>query len=618
MNKFPKILVALTISILLLSCGNENVVRYDLPDYSGVAPLKIVYDSIKIVGDPGEFKVDKSVVKQEEGVYLVTFDFSSETPSELIPVTVQFNFPSIDIMGYWNPGMGVDKVNFWSNRFTSKASRNAPVMAYYNNGLQNRITMALSDALNKSDISCYLKEEDVNFYPRFTLFSERMPLTTFYSITLRIDTRPIPYFEAINDVATWWADMPEYKPMFVPDDAKKPMYSTWYSYHQNISMEEIVKECKIASALGCDAVIVDDGWQTVDGNRGYAYTGDWYPERIPNMKEFVEAVHNENMKFILWYSLPFIGENARNFQKFKGKYLNYWDSQGTYVLDPRYPEVREFIVNTYVNAIKEWNLDGFKLDFIGRFTANENTKLTKENGRDYASVNEATDALMTEVTKTLTKIKPDILIEFRQPYIGPLMRKYGNMFRGVDCPNNAVANRLEVTNLRILSQNTAVHSDMFIWRVEEPVEKAALQILNILYSVPQLSVRLEEVPEPHLDMIRYWFDYWNKNREVLLEGSFYPSNPGANYPVLTAAANGHQITTIYDDIVVTVMENISSIDVINARDNTTVAVNFQSPFKGKIKIIDCEGNLIHEENVNLHAGISSISIPRSGMAQFEK
>ena len=617
MKKFPKVLIVLILSALLFSCGNHSVVSYDTPDYSGVNPIPIVTDSIKIIGDTGEFEIDKSVVEKEAGVYLVTFNFTAETPSELVPVTIRFNFPSVDVMGFWNPGMGVDKVNFWSNRFTSKASRNAPVMAYYNNGLQNRITMALSDALNKSDISCYLKEEDVNFYPRFHLFGEKMPLTRSYSITLRIDTRPIPYFEAINDVASWWADMPEYKPMYVPDDAKKPMYSTWYSYHQNISMEEIVNECKIASSLGCDAVIIDDGWQTKDGNRGYAYTGDWYPERIPNMKEFVDAVHNENMKFILWYSLPFIGEKAKNYPRFKGKYLTYWDSQGTYVLDPRYPEVREFIVNTYITALEEWNLDGFKLDFIGRFTANDETKLTKENGRDYASVNEATDALMTEVTDRLTELKPDILIEFRQPYIGPLMRKYGNMFRGVDCPNNAVANRLEITNLRILSQNTAVHSDMFIWRNEEPVEKAALQILNILYSVPQLSVRLDEVPNSHLDMIRYWFDYWNANKHILIDGNFYPSNPGANYPVLTAIDEGHQITTIYDDIVVTVMENTTSLDIINARDNTEVVVNFSSPFRGNIKIIDCEGNQVYKKKINLQAGISSIKIPRSGMAQFK-
>ena len=65
---------------------------------------------------------------------------------------------------------------------------------------------------------------------------------------------------------------------------------------------------------------------------------------------------------------------------------------------------------------------------------------------------------------------------------------------------------------------------MFIWRKEEPVEDAAMQILNILYSVPQLSVRLEDIPNSHLDMIRYWFEYWNSNKEVLLEDPVYPAS----------------------------------------------------------------------------------------------
>ncbi len=606
----------LILGVLVSSCDFKGIKPYDVQRCSPPSPIHISMDSIKIVGDPGDFSVDKIAEETKDGLYHITFTFSSEKPSELKPVSIQFNFPSIDIMGFWNPGMGVDKVNFWSNGFTSKASRNAPVFSYYNNALQNRITVALSDALNKSEISCYLKEEDVHFYPRVYLFDEKMPKTTSYAITIRIDTRTLPYFETINDVATWWAEMPEYKPMFIPDDARKPMYSTWYSYHQNITRDDIVNECKIASSLGCEAVIIDDGWQTNDGNRGYAYTGDWYPERIPNMKEFVEAIHNENMKFLLWYSLPFIGEKAKNYPEFKGKYLTYWDSQGTYVLDPRYPEVREFIINTYVTALREWNLDGFKLDFIGRFTANDKTILTKENGRDYASVNEATDALMTEVTYRLTEIKPDILIEFRQPYIGPLMRKYGNMFRGVDCPNNAVANRLEVTNLRILSQNTAVHSDMFIWRSEEKVEKAALQILNILYSVPQLSVRLEEVPDSHLEMIKYWFGYWNKNREILLDGDFHPSNPGANYPVLTAAADGHQITTIYDDIVVTVFDNTKKIDIINAKESTRVVMETHSPVIGILEVTDCTGNIIYEQEISLTAGIHSFDVPCSGMLRI--
>lgn len=611
------ILIYLCLSLFIISCGQNSIPDYKITNSEKASSVEIHADSIKIKGELGSFTVDRKVSEEVNGVQLITFTFSSVKAAELQPITLEFNFPSADINGYWNPSMNVDKVNYWNSAYTSKASRYAPVFSFYNNALENRITFALSDALNMAEISSYIREEDVNFYPRIKLFKEKMPKTTHYEVTLRIDTRPLAYYETINDVASWWANDPRYKPMFVPDGAKKPMYSTWYSYHQSITAEEIVAECKIAKELGCEAVIVDDGWQTKDGNRGYAYTGDWNPDRIPDMKSFVDAVHAEGMQFILWYSLPFMGEKAKNYPKFKGKYLNYWNGQGTYVMDPRYPEVREYIVNTYIKAIQDWNLDGFKLDFIGRFTANSDTKLTKENGRDYASVNEATDALMTEVTNKLTELKPDILIEFRQPYIGPLMRKYGNMFRGVDAPNNAVANKIETTNLRILSQNTAVHSDMFIWRGEETVESAALQILNILYSVPQLSVRLEEIPEQHLSMIKYWFAYWNTNRKVLLDAKFIPSNPGANYPILTAISDQKQITTAYEDVIVQIEGKVSELDIVNAKASTEIALSLNHAIHAEMTVRDCEGTMIFKKQVKLSKGLNSLKVPASGMISLE-
>ncbi len=606
------ILSIFILSILLISCQNEINLTYKATESAPKESIKIKADNIQIVGDLKDFSLNKSI-ENIDGVQLITYSFSSEMASELPPLSIKFDFASVDINGFWNPGISADKVNYYSSALTSKASRYAPILSYYNNALQNRVTIALSDALNQSEIISYLKEEDVKFHPEIKLFRERMPKTKFYEITLRIDTRAIPYYEAIYDVATWWVDFSNYNPMHVPDNAIKPMYSTWYSYHQNITAEEIVAECRIAKSLGCEAVIVDDGWQTKDGNRGYAYTGDWKPDRIGDMKAFVDGVHDEGMQFILWYSLPFVGENAENYPRFKGKYLRYWDGQGTYVLDPRYPEVRAFIVNTYITAMNEWNVDGFKLDFIGRFTAVENTKLTKENGRDFASVNEATDALMTEITDKLTSINPNILIEFRQPYIGPLMRKYGNMFRGVDAPNNAVANRVETTNLRILSQNTAVHSDMFIWRVEEPVESAALQILNILFSVPQLSVRLAEIPDVHLNMIRYWFDYWNKNSDVLMKGKFIPSNPVANYPMLTAVKNKIQISAVYEDMLVNVAGDIDRIDVINAKASKSIIINLKNSISAQVQISDCEGSILLDKNAKLKSGIQSFEVPASGM-----
>ena len=109
-------------------------------------------------------------------------------------------------------------------------------------------------------------------------------------------------------------------------------------------------------------------------------------------------------------------------------------------------------------------------------------------------------------------IDPEVMIEFRQPYIGPLMRKYGNMFRAGDAPNAYVANRVRTIDLRLLSGETAVHSDMIMWHPDEPVERAALQLLNVMFSVPQVSVRLGEIPRPHLDMVTFYTGYWSENR----------------------------------------------------------------------------------------------------------
>ena len=123
----------------------------------------------------------------------------------------------------------------------------------------------------------------------------------------------------------------------------------------------------VAKQLGFESIIVDDGWQTLDSRRGYAFTGDWEPERMPDMKGFVDGCHDLGVKVVLWYAVPFMGKNAKAAARFKDKTLRFDDRLGPYVLDPRYPEVRQYLVDTYVRAIRDWGIDGFKLDFIERF-----------------------------------------------------------------------------------------------------------------------------------------------------------------------------------------------------------------------------------------------------------
>ena len=166
-------------------------------------------------------------------------------------------------------------------------------------------------------------------------------------------------------------------------------------------------------------------------------------------------------------------------------------------------------------------------------------------GRDILSLPLAVDTLLSDVMARLRKLKPEILIEFRQSYIGPAIRKYGNMFRAADCPADVLSNRVRTLDLRLLSGNTAVHSDMLEWNMSTPVESAALQILNILFSVPQISIRFADLPEDHRKMVRFWLDFARDNKDVLLKGELFPYHPELNYPLVIAKNDAKQVAAVY-------------------------------------------------------------------------
>ena len=582
------------------------------------APLPVVeFDpaSPALEEKPRGFDVEWTHKMPVNGVHIVTLTLQAKKPEIPEKMTVKFKFPSVGVEGFWNPNLNVDKANYYRNSVTSRSTRYAPVSCFYDSQNLNRITVACSDALNKVIFRSYLKEEDAYFHCSFTLFDERQAAIDRYSVEFRFDTRPLPYYDAVKGVSRWWEKREQYRPAAVPEHARMPMYSTWYSFHQNLDVAAVVNECRLAKLAGFEAVIVDDGWQTMDSHRGYAYTGDWKPVRIGDMKAFVDQVHKLNMKFLLWYSVPFIGEKAENFERFKGKYLRYWNGQGAWVLDPRYPDVREFIIDTYETALKNWRLDGFKLDFIGFFTTDENTVMTADGGRDYASVNRAVDRLMTDIMARLKAIEPNIMIEFRQPYIGPLMRKYGNMFRAADCPNNAVVNRVRTTDIRLLCGTTAAHSDMYMWHPSEPAAHAASQLLNVLFSVPQLSVRLDSIPDDHTRMIEFWTNYWRDNRHILLDGEFQPGSPHALYPVIQSKGNDKIIVALYNDMVAYIDNSWGEdIDIVNGKQSVALAVSITKEIRrASIRVYDCFGHEKSFVQKRLPAGIHQFSVPPSGL-----
>jgi len=580
---------------------------------------------IEVAGDLQGFALDWRVETLAEGLEVAALRLTRPQPQAPPKLTLKWALPSHDVAGHWmtgrelNKGLRPDWVG--SRLQPSMFARQAPVSALFGSDDRNVLTFAVSDALNTVVSGSGVREEDGMIYNEVTLFGERHESVAEYGVRLRLDRRRIPYWTALADVARWWAALPGLEPAAVPDSARRPVYSTWYNYHQNVDAAALLKEAALARQLGFESIIVDDGWQTLDSARGYAYTGDWQPQRIPEMKAFVDGCHRRGVKVLLWYAVPFVGKNSKAAARFKDKALRFEERLGAYVLDPRYPEVRRYLIDVYRRALQEWGIDGFKLDFIERLTADENTVLTAADGRDHASVNAAADRMMTDVLAELKALKPDVMIEFRQPYIGPLIRKYGNMFRASDCPNAYVWNRVRTTDLRLLSGDTAVHADMIMWHYGERVETAALQLLNVLFAVPQVSVRLQEIPGDHLEMVRFYTGYWNANRAVLLQGAFEAASPLANYPLLRASGGDKQIVGLYDDRVVRLdgPAPTAAIDVVNATASSAVVLATGRDLgRYRYTARDCLGRVVKAGETRLAAGASELPVPPSGLLALER
>lgn len=527
--------------------------------------------------------------------------------------SVQFEIPHIECFSVWSPYLshcrriGPD----WGPSTTyANIASSMPVQSVLSVDGNNRLTLAIDDAMSPTAIKTGVREEDGNIVVTFTFFTETTTAIEEYSATVRVDTRDIPFYDAVYDVVRWWENECGYTPLSVPEHARLPMNSMWYSYHQNLDSESIVREARLAKELGMESIIVDDGWQTDNLGRGYAYCGDWELARtkIPDMREVVDRVHAEGVKLILWFSVPFVGKYSRAFERFKDMVLsdNPYQYEHTQ-LDPRYKEVRDFLIGVYKKYLVEWDLDGFKLDFIDSFRLTPST-IAPDDRRDYESLVEAIDRLMTDITIELKKIKPDILIEFRQTYVGPAIRKYGNMLRATDCPNDAISNRKHTLDLRLTSGNTAVHSDMLMWNKDDTPESAMLQFTSILYSVPQVSLRLDTISDVHRKALKFYLSFWRENADILMNGKLHVYDTAHDYSGACAVLDKKAIYTSYVQTVIDGAD-YDELTIVKASKGNSVYVK---NCKGKsYTAVNCLGETISEGIID--STIAEIELPLSGI-----
>lgn len=557
-------------------------------------------------------------VSSEKGLEI--FELTIENPNHVESVLLMWKLKGIGVKGSWTSNNVLDKrfrTDWEMPKLDSSIAVDAPILNLFGYQDENIITVGLSDLTNRCLIEGSLREEDNHFYFKIHMLLEK-GMKDNYKILLYIDKNANNFSHSIQSYASWAINKNIPNLNHPPLLAKLPLYSTWYSFHQNLEEETLLAECQKASEIGLKLVIIDDGWQTTDDNRGYDYTGDWEAVRIPDLRGLVDNIHQMGMAVMLWYSVPFCGQKSKAYQKFKGKFLtenHHWAP----VFDVRFPEVREYIVNKYATALLEWDLDGFKLDFIDDFKVYPETETQELNGRDTLSVAQGVESLITEIKNKLTTIKPAVLIEFRQQYINPVLRKLGNMFRAFDCPNDSLMNRVRTVDVKLLCGESIVHSDMITWHKEEPVQVAALQLSSIIFSVPQISVRLLERSADEIAMIKFFTNYCSEHKSILLDGKFTALKPLANYPILKAEDDNTSIYGIYEEMVLSIELDKETFHIVNGKLTEFVILDVNGPQSvWNRKVVNCLGVEIISDEIEVIPSLNKLECPANGIIFLTK
>ncbi len=199
-----------------------------------------------------------------------------------------------------------------------------------------------------------------------------------------------------------------------PKTAYQPVWCAW-GYERNFKVEQIVNTLPKVKELGIDWVVIDDGWQTAEG--------DWFlnPKKFPHgdrdMRALVDKIHAMGLKAKLWL-VPLAADPGTQLlkkhperlllnEKGKPQLITWWDS---YYLCPAYEPNRTYTQKLIRKILKDWDFDGLKLDGQHQNAVPPCYNPAHKHDRPQQSV-EALPDFYQMIYQTAMSIKPDAVVE---------------------------------------------------------------------------------------------------------------------------------------------------------------------------------------------------------------
>ena len=158
---------------------------------------------------------------------------------------------------------------------------------------------------------------------------------------------------------------PEFK------DMKRPvLINNWEGTYFDFDEEKIMGIAEAASEIGCEMLVLDDGWFGVrnDDNSGL---GDWHvnPKKLPGgIKRIADYTNSLGMKFGLWFEPEMVNEDSDLYREhpdwaLKDPKRKPVLSRNQLVLDMSRKEVVDYLFDSISKILDSANIEYIKWDF---------------------------------------------------------------------------------------------------------------------------------------------------------------------------------------------------------------------------------------------------------------
>jgi len=175
-------------------------------------------------------------------------------------------------------------------------------------------------------------------------------------------------------------------------------------------------------------------------------------------------------------------------------------------------------------------------------------------------------------------------------------------------------------DVRLLAGDTAVHSDPITWHEDEPVHSAAMQIVHALFSVPQVSRRISELPEAHRRMLEHQIGFVREHRDVLQHGELRPLFPHLLYPLVVARTHEKFLAACYADVPLRLDEELPPVFIlVNGSYSPELLVDLGRD-SGVVDVVveDCRGEVVRRAEIGMGIGLHRVSVPPAGHARIRR